>query len=82
MTKASEASDSQKKSMKKGLPELILEWGPHSPEQPIIDALNKFDDGLASALDLDRYPQNLKASSDSAIYTPFHVADFFPSVRS
>ena len=60
---------SQNKSEKKGLEELILEWGaPHSSEKLLIDALNEFDDSLASFLDPHKYPQHLKASSDSAIY--------------
>jgi hypothetical protein len=80
MTKASGLPNefySQNKSEKKGLENLILEWGaPHSSEQLLIDALNEFDDGLASALDLDKYPQHVKASNDP--YTQFFVADFFP----
>ena len=71
MTKASSGLSnnfySQNKSEKKGLQELILEWGPHSPEQLLVDALNEFDDGLASVLDLHKYPQPVKVSSDSAI---------------
>ncbi len=72
MTRASGLSNefySKNKLEKKGLEELILEWGaPHSSEQLLIDALNELDDGLASALDLHKYPQHVKASSDSAIY--------------
>ncbi len=71
MTKASSGLSndfySQNKSEKKGLQELILEWGPHSPEQLLVDALNEFDDRLASVLDLHKYPQPVKVSSDSAI---------------
>ncbi len=82
MTKASGLSNdfySQNKSEKKGLQELILEWGPHSPEQLLIDALNEFDDGLVSVLDLDKYPQHIKVSSDSCHRPSFVWLTFSPA---